>query len=182
MNAAREAEWEEVMKAAREAEWEEVGKEDDANTADKSYGAGSTGHKFSIGDGGGEEDSRLLREVVAAALPESRIHALQAARYTRGGFIEPHDDAAYVDATVNGNTVLCSRQFAIIFYLTKGWDATCGGSLVDHKVTPPKLYVPEFNSIVTFKVPRLHEVMPVTVDRPRFTIFGWFLTPGKLYK
>ena len=24
--------------------------------------------------------------------------------------------------------------------------------------------------------------MPVTVDRPRFTIFGWFLTPGKLYK
>jgi hypothetical protein len=27
-----------------------------------------------------------------------------------------------------------------------------------------------------------YEVMPVTVDRPRFTIFGWFLTPGKLYK
>lgn len=45
-----------------------------------------------------------------------------------------------------------------------------------------KEYVPEFNSIVAFKVPRYHEVTAVTSRRPRLSIFGWFLQPGKLYE
>jgi len=116
---------------------------------------------------------RLCGQVVAAALPSRRIHVLQAARcvppraarlsgtrmtralarrYSRGGFIEPHDDAAYVDAVVNGQNTLCSREVAIILYLTEGWDASYGGALIDHKVAPPRVYVPEFNSVVVFKV------------------------------
>jgi Rps23 Pro-64 3,4-dihydroxylase Tpa1-like proline 4-hydroxylase len=37
-------------------------------------------------------------------------------------------------------------------------------------------YVPEFNSLVLFRVPRQHLVEPVTQSEyPRFSIFGWFL-------
>lgn len=48
--------------------------------------------------------------------------------------------------------------------------------------TPPRSwYVPEFNSVIAFRVPRWHEVTPVIVDRPRFSVFGWFLEEGELY-
>ncbi len=44
-------------------------------------------------------------------------------------------------------------------------------------------YVPEFNSLVAFKVPRYHQVTAVaSSERPRYSIFGWFLQPGKLYE
>jgi hypothetical protein len=36
--------------------------------------------------------------------------------------------------------------------------------------------------LVVFRVPRLHEVRPVRTNAtPRYSIFGWFLAPGKLY-
>lgn len=38
-------------------------------------------------------------------------------------------------------------------------------------------YVPKFNSAVAFQVPRLHEVAPMLSDRPRYSVFGWFLRP-----
>jgi hypothetical protein len=41
--------------------------------------------------------------------------------------------------------------------------------------------VPEFNSLVAFRIPRFHEVTAVTADRARYSIFGWFLTEGVLY-
>jgi len=41
--------------------------------------------------------------------------------------------------------------------------------------------VPEFNSLIAFRIPRYHEVTAVTVDRARYSIFGWFLTEGILY-
>jgi hypothetical protein len=30
-------------------------------------------------------------------------------------------------------------------------------------------------------VPRFHEVTAVTASRPRYSIFGWFLKPGRIY-
>jgi hypothetical protein len=54
-----------------------------------------------------------------------------------------------------------------------------GGAFVD--LQDNVNYVPEFNSAVLFKVPHLHMVEPVLVNCPRYTIFGWFLKPGKLY-
>jgi hypothetical protein len=41
--------------------------------------------------------------------------------------------------------------------------------------------VPEYNSAVMFRIPRWHQVTPVTGDRPRYSIFGWFLQPGQTY-
>lgn len=55
-----------------------------------------------------------------------------------------------------------------------------GGTLID--LVTGKEYVPQFNSIVAFQVPRFHEVTAVTTQRPRYSIFGWFLKPGKLYE
>jgi Rps23 Pro-64 3,4-dihydroxylase Tpa1-like proline 4-hydroxylase len=67
----------------------------------------------------------------------------------------------------------------LIYYLTKDWKAEFGGTLVD--IPTDDKYVPEFNSLIAFTIPRFHEVLAVTCDRPRYSIFGWFLTEGKLY-
>ena len=45
-----------------------------------------------------------------------------------------------------------------------------------------QVYVPEFNSIAAFRVPRWHIVTPVACDEPRYSVFGWFLSPGRLYE
>ena len=55
-----------------------------------------------------------------------------------------------------------------------------GGTLVDMETT--RKYVPEFNSLIAFNVPRFHEVQAVTTNRPRYSIFGWFLTGGVKYE
>ena len=41
--------------------------------------------------------------------------------------------------------------------------------------------VPRFNTAVLFEVPRLHEVSRVYTSRPRYSIFGWYLVPGRKY-
>lgn len=38
-------------------------------------------------------------------------------------------------------------------------------------------YVPQFNSAVAFFVPRQHEVTKMIGDRPRYSVFGWFMRP-----
>ena len=55
-----------------------------------------------------------------------------------------------------------------------------GGILVDMETT--RKYVPEFNSLIAFNVPRFHEVQALTTDRARYSIFGWFLSNGILYE
>jgi Rps23 Pro-64 3,4-dihydroxylase Tpa1-like proline 4-hydroxylase len=75
--------------------------------------------------------------------------------------------------------VECSREIAIIYYLTKDWKSEFGGTLVD--IPTGHEYVPEFNSLIAFSIPRFHEVKAVTCDRPRYSLFGWFLKSGRLY-
>ena len=76
--------------------------------------------------------------------------------------------------------MLASRDVALVYYLTRGWRADLGGCLVDLE-GPGELIVPEFNTLVAFRVPRLHEVTRMATDRPRLTVFGWMLRPGRLY-
>ena len=45
-----------------------------------------------------------------------------------------------------------------------------------------QVYVPEFNSVIAFRVPRYHEVTHMRTNRPRYSVFGWFLQPGQLYE
>lgn len=44
-----------------------------------------------------------------------------------------------------------------------------------------QVYVPQFNSVIVFRVPRYHQVTPVLSSQPRYSVFGWFLQPGRLY-
>lgn len=95
--------------------------------------------------------------------------------------IEPHDDRAYTNVRMDtGEIVECSRCIACIYYLSKDWRRDYGGLLVDCESGTE--YVPEFNSVVLFRIPRMHEVTPVTItSQKRLSIFGWFLRPGRLY-
>ena len=45
-----------------------------------------------------------------------------------------------------------------------------------------QVYVPKFNSVIAFRVPRYHEVTCMNTNQPRFSVFGWYLQPGHLYK
>lgn len=98
-------------------------------------------------------------------------------KYTESHFIAPHDDRAYKE--VNG--VHFSRHIAVIYYCSKDWKKEYGGQLLD-MVTGME-YVPEFNSVVAFEVPRFHEVKPVLVPSvERYSVFGWFFKPGINYE
>ena len=54
-----------------------------------------------------------------------------------------------------------------------------GGVLVD--CPTGTRYVPEFNSLIAFRIPRFHEVEAVKANRPRYSIFGWLLSEKILY-
>lgn len=98
-------------------------------------------------------------------------------KYTESHFIAPHDDRAYKQ--VNGEHF--SRHIALIYYCSKDWKKEYGGELLD--MVTGKEYVPEYNSLVAFHVPRFHEVKPVLAPSvERYSVFGWFFKPGISYE
>uniref|UniRef100_A0A7S1IN91 Prolyl 4-hydroxylase alpha subunit domain-containing protein n=1 Tax=Eutreptiella gymnastica TaxID=73025 RepID=A0A7S1IN91_9EUGL len=120
--------------------------------------------------------------VLSLLLPES-LWTMSTAKYVQSNHIEPHDDRAYTNVQMeDGSVHECSREIGVIYYLTKDWKPEYGGHFVDREADGgPQAYVPEFNSLVAFTVPRWHEVTGVTTQRPRYSVFGWFLQPGHLY-
>ncbi len=116
--------------------------------------------------------------------PES-LHTFSAAKYLQASHIAPHDDRAYTNVCMDDGCVqLCSRTIAIIYYLVnQDWATADGGELVDLEArNGPKQILPTFNSLVAFTIPRWHEVKAVCGSRTRYSLFGWFLQPGKLYE
>ena len=99
-------------------------------------------------------------------------------RYGSGDHIEVHDDVAVKAFRMeDGSVQQCDRDIALILYLTKDWHASKGGVLIDRG--PPgqpmhREFVPAFNTAIVFQVPRLHEVTPVRVGEPRYSVFGWY--------
>mmetsp|Transcript_33364 Transcript_33364/g.62776 ORF Transcript_33364/g.62776 Transcript_33364/m.62776 type:complete len:328 (+) Transcript_33364:204-1187(+) len=165
----------------------DVGKKED--------GAGSVSHKYAVGDGSapvmrteccvtGKSAPRTspaaaisgLQQAIQSLFPKTE-GAFQAGRYTRGCFIAPHDDVAFKDVedVRTGCIVRHEREVAVIYYLTKDWDADYGGCFVD--LESGIEHVPQFNTLFAFKVPLLHEVTPLRTDRNRFSMFGWFYKP-----
>ena len=167
---------------------------DAAMYKDVGKGAGSTQHTFSASEGiivnsrtaqqsvySETSKSTLMDKfmcILATALSRSKneeevLFTLQCGRYTSGHFIEPHDDQA--QEVIDG--IKYQRDVAIVYYLSKNWTANNGGLFVDLESKPPRSRIPIFNSLITFKVPRLHQVSPIEMDciDKRYSIFGWAL-------
>ena len=110
------------------------------------------------------------------------------ARYGKRDHIAKHDDRAIVsfpmvDEAGETYDAPASRAVAAIYYLSREWKAQYGGALVDLEASDePKHYVPQFNRLILFRVPRWHLVEAVKTDKAkRMSIFGWFCSPGVLY-
>uniref|UniRef100_A0A1D1ZT48 Prolyl 4-hydroxylase alpha subunit Fe(2+) 2OG dioxygenase domain-containing protein n=1 Tax=Auxenochlorella protothecoides TaxID=3075 RepID=A0A1D1ZT48_AUXPR len=82
--------------------------------------------------------------------------------------------------TPPGAIVQCSRDIAVVYYLTRNWRPEFGGAFVDI-AGGGREYCPAFNTAVAFTIPRWHAVTAVVGPRPRFSVFGWFLVPGIAY-
>ena len=73
---------------------------------------------------------------------------------------------------------------AVILYLTAAvWREEYGGCFVDlggERGEEGETVLPVFNTLVAFRIPRWHEVSPVTPAAPprsRLSIFGWAYNP-----
>jgi predicted 2-oxoglutarate/Fe(II)-dependent dioxygenase YbiX len=173
----------ELLASLPERTWHRATRAVDAARGER--GAGSTAHAYSVGDGS-EDAAReaavaaLLEDVAAAAAPfcaaRGLVAKLQLARYGKGDYIEPHDDAA--ETTIDGARM--ARVLALVWYATGDetpWDAAAhGGEFVDRATGAA--YAPSHNSLVAFRVPWLHEVRPPTSDRLRYSVFGWLYAPA----
>jgi len=91
----------------------------------------------------------------------------QATRYQPGHFLTRHDD----------NPEGKDRLYAYVLGFTPGWRAEFGGLLafLDDAGQVEEAFVPGFNSLHIFAVPRQHLVTPVApyAPRPRHSITGW---------
>jgi Rps23 Pro-64 3,4-dihydroxylase Tpa1-like proline 4-hydroxylase len=97
--------------------------------------------------------------------PEIDFADSQATDYRAGDFLTNHDDL------VEGKR----RLAAYVFGLTSVWQADWGGLLLfdsDHEIDG---YVPDFNVLRLFRVPRRHHVSYVApwVQMRRISITGW---------
>lgn len=149
------------------------------------YG-GNEGAKHSYYVYSGQEVDHIRQKL--STLDSNRYGGFQAAKYETSGHISPHDDSQYFFVPASHCSqrypaeMLMFRKIAIIYYLTKDWREEYGGCLVDlHKEESPIRYVPLYNSLVAFLVPRVHEVEKLSESCPaRFTVFGW-LSDDKPY-
>ena len=120
-----------------------------------------------------EEVGRRVGEALGLQAHERLL--LNFARYAPGDFLDSHTDRP------SGNAAY-ERQRAWVWHLsTPGWGASRGGAFVDEDDSDRK-YIPTFNNVVHFPVPRWHRVEPVIVDaktgasEPRYTAYGWIVT------
>eukprot|EP00040_Diaphanoeca_grandis_P024859 m.137114 g.137114 ORF g.137114 m.137114 type:complete len:326 (-) comp29905_c0_seq1:335-1312(-) len=148
-------------------------------SAERNYTENNITHQFASarGDASGVGLPGLLAYLlrVFAAVFGDKLSSFSAGRYGESDHIEPHDDEARTNFNMeDGSIQLCSRDVALIFYLTKDWNKKLGGLFVDHGIDEAVENVPEFNSAILFKVPRLHAVTAVTGERFRYSIYGWF--------
>ena len=92
----------------------------------------------------------------------------QATDYRSGDFLTTHDDV------VEGK----HRVAAYVFSLTRRWQADWGGLLMFEEGERVSGFVPDYNVLRLFAVPRRHHVSLVApwVDERRLSITGWLRT------
>jgi len=98
--------------------------------------------------------------------PQSRKLDGQATFYARGHFLNAHDDTGHN----------AERQAAYVMGFSKDWRVDWGGHLLFLKDGDvEKGFVPSFNTMTLFRVPRDHIVTQVTnfAGAGRYSITGW---------
>lgn len=98
---------------------------------------------------------------------------VQASKYRKGDFLTLHDDSHSKD----------DRLGAFTLGFTRRWRPDWGGQLLFHdaKGDVEQGFLPRFNMLTVFKVPRAHSVAPVApyAAEPRYSLTGWFIRePG----
>jgi SM-20-related protein len=110
-------------------------------------------------------------EFMRALTGEPRIRRLdaQATRYQSGQFLRTHNDAHSGEG----------RLYAYVLNLTAAWQADWGGLLqfLDDEGRVDATFMPTFNSLSLFRVPRRHAVSLVApwAEQPRLAVTGWML-------
>jgi SM-20-related protein len=109
--------------------------------------------------------------LMRALTGEPRIRRLdaQATRYQPGQFLRTHNDEHSGEG----------RLYAYVLNLTRGWQADWGGLLqfLDDEDRVDATFMPAFNSLSLFRVPRRHAVSLVApwAEQPRLAVTGWML-------
>eukprot|EP00656_Telonema_subtile_P004152 TRINITY_DN11885_c0_g1_i1.p1 TRINITY_DN11885_c0_g1~~TRINITY_DN11885_c0_g1_i1.p1 ORF type:complete len:192 (-),score=25.07 TRINITY_DN11885_c0_g1_i1:10-585(-) len=88
--------------------------------------------------------------------------------YTQGSFLESHTDSPSGSGSYE-------RVRAFVLHLSQGFEEADGGLFLDEETG--ERFVPEWNTLVHFQVPRWHSVTKVTANKRRFAIYGWVLVP-----
>jgi SM-20-related protein len=92
----------------------------------------------------------------------------QATRYLPGQFLRMHDDRHDDEA----------RRYAYVLNLSRDWEPDWGGLLhfVEDDGSQREAFVPRFNTLSLFKVPKKHFVGVVApwAQQPRLAITGWW--------
>ncbi len=95
---------------------------------------------------------------------------MQATNYGPGHFLTRHDD---------GN-IGKNRKFAYVYSLCRDWRAEWGGQLqfLDGEGDVTQSFIPKYNTLSVFEVPKSHHVSPVSefTPNPRLSITGWYRT------
>ena len=153
-------------------------------------------HKFgAVVDPAGIHGGPELLKALSCLMPpaESKHASFHLGRYEEGDFLAPQNDAAFCavdagskDPAKAGQILKCSRDVGVMLFLSKNRKESGGGILRDlyyqHRADHKGMsYVPEFNSLVAYHVPREYEITPVLSDEPLLSVFGWYLQEGELY-
>ena len=112
-----------------------------------------------------------LRPALTVALklqPHERL-LLNASKYTHGSFLDSHTDAP-------SGSRSHERVRAFVLHLSKDFGVADGGAFIDEECG--ERYVPVWNTLVHFEVPRWHSVTAMaTLAKERFAIYGWIVVP-----
>ena len=151
-------------------------REDEWVSTEAEYNPDQNNIQHSFNSSSAFPNAAAIRGAMGRLMPGHRS-VISAASYDEPGHgIAAHDDRA--DRQICG--AVYTRSVAVVLHLSQGWSRQDGGLFVDLQ-REGEAHVPEFNTLVAFKVPRMHAVTPVAegASQPRLSLFGWFLEPQR---
>ena len=114
---------------------------------------------------------RPLLTTALQLLPHERL-LINASKYVHGSYLSAHTDAP-------SGSDSHERVRAFVWHLSKNFTKKDGGLFIDEESNVE--YIPHWNELVHFSVPRWHSVTkmtPTPIDKERISIYGWITIPN----